>query len=199
MSTRPRAKQGPQGSSDGQAVPLPIGLDPEYSDCVIKASSGKVYHTSLGVIVSCSPVFRDLVHSCGKQSSSDEVGEVQGSGKKRKPSRTKAVLEIPLPDPEQQIKTLVEHLHQPDRFFASVVPNVTKKGAAKILQLAPIAFKYDMQGKKTHLVVSENLLVIQLSSEISDMRLCSCHDVVSSWYNNTISQDFTSMIIQRID
>jgi hypothetical protein len=150
MSTRPRARPGQLGSSDGPAGPLPIGLDPEYSDCVIKASSVTAYCTSVGVMVSCSPVFRDLVQCCGKKSTSDEVGEVQSSGTKRKTSAQRDALYITLPDPEAQIRTLVEHLHQPDRFFASVVPIVTKEGGDKIRQLAPIAFKYDMQGNKDH-------------------------------------------------
>jgi hypothetical protein len=129
------------GSSDDPAAPLPVGLDPMYSDCVVKTSSGTLYHTSLGTIVSCSPVFRDLIASCGQQSTSDEVGEDQEPASKKQKLPTKRVLEIPLPDPEDQIKTLVEHLHQPDRFLGSVVPIVTKEGAAKILQLTPIAFK----------------------------------------------------------
>ncbi len=49
-------------------------------------------------------------------------------------------------DPEEQIMVLVEHLHQPDRLLGSVAPVVTKEGAARILHLTPIAFKYDMQG-----------------------------------------------------
>jgi hypothetical protein len=61
------------------------------------------------------------------------------------------VLEIPLDDPEEEVRALVEHLHQPDRFLESVIPEVTKEGAARIIQLTPIAFKYDMQGEKCHM------------------------------------------------
>jgi hypothetical protein len=55
-------------------------------------------------------------------------------------------MEIPLDDPEEQIQALVEHLHQPERFLGSVLPTVSMEGTAKIVNLAPIAFKYDIQG-----------------------------------------------------
>jgi hypothetical protein len=126
-----------------------VGLEPAYSDCVIKSRSGSVHYTCTGALVACSPVFQGLVDVCGKKLSLDELGQNRNSGSDTQQTPRK-VLEIPLDEPEEEIETLVEHLHQPDRFLVSVVPEVTEEGAARILHLAPIAFKYDMQGKFNH-------------------------------------------------
>jgi hypothetical protein len=96
--------------------------------------------------MSCSQFFRDLVQSCGKQPSSDDLGQDQGSASETQTSKAKDLLEIPLPDEEEEIKALVEHLHQPDQFLGSIVPVMTKEGAAKVQNLAPVAFKYNKQG-----------------------------------------------------
>jgi hypothetical protein len=53
---------------------------------------------------------------------------------------------IPVDDPEGQIQAFVEQLRQPDWFLGSVLPFPTAKGAADILNLATIAFKYEFQG-----------------------------------------------------
>jgi hypothetical protein len=156
MSTQTSSRRGQAEPSDGPAAPLPlqVGIDPLYSDCVIKTSSGLLYYTLTGVLISSSPVFKDLVHCCGQVPSSDEVGQEHDSSSTAQKSPNKHLIEIPLPDPEEQIKTLVEHLHQPYRFLGSIVPVVTKEGAAKVLHLAPIAFKYNMQGDMNSLLTN---------------------------------------------
>lgn len=53
---------------------------------------------------------------------------------------------IPLDDPEEEIEALMEHFHQPDRWLESLMPTATKEGTAKVLRLAAIAFKYNVQG-----------------------------------------------------
>jgi hypothetical protein len=144
------AKPGPTelGSRDGPdtADALPIGIDPLLSSCVIKTKSGSKYYSSLGVLATCSPVFKGLVECCGQNQPSDGVAQQQCRDSKSLSSTPRAVMEIPLDDPEEQIKELVEHLHQPERFLGSVIPIVTEEGTTRILNLAPIAFKYDIQG-----------------------------------------------------
>jgi hypothetical protein len=61
-------------------APLPIGVNPVFSDCVIKRNTGTLYYTSRAAMVSCSPVFRGLVECCSPHPSSAEVGELQSSG-----------------------------------------------------------------------------------------------------------------------
>jgi hypothetical protein len=131
--------------SEAEQLPLPVGIDPLYSNCVIKFKSGSKFYTFIGAVVACSPVFRDLVECCGAQPSAED-GDGQGSSSAAQTSNTKEMFEIPLEDPDDEINALVEYLHQPDRILRSVVPTVTKEGAVSILHLAPIAFKYDMQG-----------------------------------------------------
>jgi hypothetical protein len=98
-----------------------------------------------------SPVFRDLVECCPQKPTLDESSHL-GSGDSR-PN----VLEVPLDDPEDEIASLVEHVHRPERFWESVVPVVTKEGSDRILLLASTAFKYDMQG--TLILHVSNLLI----------------------------------------
>ncbi len=88
----------------------------------------------------CSPVFRDLIECCYQMPTLD--------GSKQLDSRNSRsdVLEMPLEDPDEEIAALVEHLHRPERFLESAVPILTKEGSDRILILAPMAFKYDMEG-----------------------------------------------------
>jgi hypothetical protein len=130
----------------GRAGPAAIGVDPLYSDCAIRATSGTLYYTSRAVMVTCSPVFRGLIDCCAPKTPMDKGGKRRGPAVAGHESSGTTVMEIPLDDPEEQIATLVEHLHQPERFLASVVPVITLEGAASILRLTQIAFKYDMQG-----------------------------------------------------
>jgi hypothetical protein len=89
-------------------------------------------------VVGCSTVLRDLVDSCeGPQdASSDKVNDMKMSSKGNLSALK--YLEIPLNDTEDEVKTLMEHLHHPDRFWDAVAPVMTKEGVAKILHLLPI-------------------------------------------------------------
>jgi hypothetical protein len=132
--------------ADTPATPM-IGVEPQYSDCVIKCESGSLYYTTKATMVGCSPVFRDMVECCGPEASSYEVHECHEPTVQLQTRSRSEMIEIPMPDPEEEIMTLIELFHQPDRFLGSVVPAMTKEGTAKILQLIPIAHKYDIQGK----------------------------------------------------
>jgi hypothetical protein len=91
-------------------------------------------------------VFRDLVECCGQKPASDSDKQSRRSASENKEDDTRKVLELPLEDRKEEVASLVEYLHQPERFLESVVPIVTKEGTDRVLLLAPIAFKYDMQG-----------------------------------------------------
>jgi hypothetical protein len=128
--------------SQTQQPAPPAGIDPLYSDCVIKSKSGCKFYTFTGAMVGCSPVFRDLVKgSVGKPSAED--GDHEGLAPQ---SATKDMVGLMLDDTDEGITALVEYLHQPEKILGSVLPTVTKEGAVSILHLAPIAFKYDIQG-----------------------------------------------------
>jgi hypothetical protein len=141
FSTLPDSFEG-LGTTD----PPLIGIDPLYSDCALKSSSGSLYYTFSGTLAACSPVFKGQIECCGRKPSSDESGEDANSAHNVQRSKTTNILIIPLVDVDEEITTLLEHLHQPHRFLDSVVPVVTKQGADRILNLAPIAFKYDIAG-----------------------------------------------------
>jgi hypothetical protein len=134
-------------SSHSDTPATPIGVDPRYSDCVLKCVSGSLYYTTKASMAGCSPIFKDLVECCGPEPTSSKVEECHKRGSKLQTCTRSDMMEIPMPDPEEEVKASVELLHQPDRFLGSVVPNVTKKGAANMLQLGPIAHKYHIQGK----------------------------------------------------
>lgn len=139
---QPGSSAAPEGGN-----PLQIGIDPLHSDCVFKTKSGSSYHTSKAVLATASPFFKDLVESCEQTASLDAVGQDHVSDPCSQTLNKGKIFEIPLEDDaEEEIIALVEHLHQPDRFWGSLVPVVTKEGATKLLKLAPIAFKYDIQG-----------------------------------------------------
>jgi hypothetical protein len=131
--------------SDTGAVPL-IGIEPSLSDCVIKNASGSSYYTLAGSLAGCSPVLRDLVQCCGQEPSTDKMGDDPNPSMITESFSGRRVLEIPVQDPDEEVIALIELLHQPDRFLLSVVPTMTQEGATRILNLTPIAFKYDMQG-----------------------------------------------------
>jgi hypothetical protein len=141
MSNHPTTGSGELRSSDAQDTANPISFDPLTARYVLRSKSGKIYYTSTEVLVTCSPIFRDLVECC------DEVEHVRGRGLGNRSPPARKKLEIHLEDSDDEIETLLEHLHHTDTFITSVVP-VTTEGAAKIVHLAAIAFKYDMQGKK---------------------------------------------------
>jgi hypothetical protein len=161
----------PVGSSHAPdpVDPPPVGVDPLYSDCVIRSTSGKVYYTLTGALATCSPVFRGLVDCCVRkqilQKDEDSVDTPQkfpvrnvlknslhvveedaSAADNSQSLSSRNVLEVPLEDPDEEIEALVEQLHQPERFLGLTVPVVTKEGTARILHLGPIAFKYDIQG-----------------------------------------------------
>jgi hypothetical protein len=140
MSNDPPTGIGELGSSNAQDTVNPIGVVPSTASCVLRTKSGKMYYTSTEVLVTCSSVFKDLVECCdeGEQDRDPGPGKITNNPRRK--------LEVPLEDSDEEIETLVEHLHQPDRFITSVVPSLTKEGAAKIINLAAIASKYDMQG-----------------------------------------------------
>lgn len=144
MSTE--AQPVAQESTDVPEAPPAVGIDPEFSDCVIKAESGRLFYTSRGFLATFSPVFRGLVECCGQRQPSNKTEQPSKLTSEDEDSNPHKQLVIPLEDPEEEVATLVEHLHQPERFLQSVVPVVTKEGVARVLLLAPIAFKYDMQG-----------------------------------------------------
>jgi hypothetical protein len=145
--------------SDGTAAPPFIGIDPLYSDCVIKARSGKSYYTSKGALATCSSVFRDLVECCGQGPSLGNLTRPNSSNSETEGVNAKKHLEIPLEDREEEVAMLVEHVHQPERFLLSVCPVLTQKGAARILLLTPMAFKYNMQGNHRAQLLLVSLVV----------------------------------------
>lgn len=69
-------------------------------------------------------------------------------------------MEVPLDDAEEETEALVEHLHQPDRLLGFLIPEITKEGAAKVLRLTPIAFKYSIQGIYISFVLTFRLLSV---------------------------------------
>jgi hypothetical protein len=145
MSSKPNRADAASGSADapGTAAPEPVGADPRYSNFVIKSPSGSCYYTLTGLVVGCSPVFRDLVECCDGKGTSDDGAEIYSAASG---TSDRKVMEMQIQNPEEEIEALVEHLHQPERFWSSVVPSVTKEGAKRILRLTPIASKYDMEG-----------------------------------------------------
>lgn len=149
--------------TNGTIAPAAIGIDPDFSDCVIKAKSGTFYYTSKGVMATCSPIFRGLVECCDQSQSVNKNETPLSPGSENEELNAKYSLEIPLEDRDEEIATLVEHLHQPHRFWQSVVPNVTKEGAARILLLTPIAFKYDIEGRSASSFTAYELLVRRTS------------------------------------
>jgi hypothetical protein len=121
-------------------------------------------------------VFQGLVEGCWQNPPPDECGEEQGPPGKRQKVAAREPLQIPLEDPEEEIKALVEHLHQADRFWKSVTPVISKEGAARILHLTPIAFKYDMQGNPIITPIITCAIVMQKTgmSYICSVTIATC-------------------------
>lgn len=114
-----------------------------------RPGSGQKYYTLRGLLAACSSVFRDIIESCGGEIVLEQRPEPKSSDSKSKTTIIFEVMEIPLDDTKEEVKALMEHLHQPDRLLGSLIPEVTKEGAEKVLRLASIALKYDLQGART--------------------------------------------------
>lgn len=151
-------------------TPVTIGFDRFlYSDCLIKSKKGVLYYTTKAAIAGCSEELRVLVQDCIPTATSHakEEAKFKSWARTSEDSITMEVLEVPLPDPDEQIKALVEHLHRPDLFLVSVAPNVTKEGAVKISHLVPIAHKYNIQGNSIWIL--KFVVCVFINSSLSDL------------------------------